>query len=72
MSYEHRDERDVADAVTNYLTIGDDQIATGHGLVTLHVVHARSSLPDSARLLAKVEDSSDEYEITITARKIRK
>jgi hypothetical protein len=70
MANPDRDEQDVAEALTSYFAVGDDRIATGHGLATLHPIHRARNL-----LLATVGQGDGEraidYEVTITVRRIR-
>lgn len=65
-------EQDIVEALADYVTAGDDRIATGHGTMTLHAAPMRGALlPAPARVRVRLEDKDgaiEEYEIAITAR----
>lgn len=65
------EEREVAQAVVDYLVAGDDQIASAVGTVRLHGVRpGRGLLPPPVTLRAQV--AGEEYELTMVARRVRR
>lgn len=65
------DEQDVAASLIDYLTGGDDQIPSKLGTITLHSLRGHGVFfASSEAMVARIDSKlSDEYEITIVARK---
>lgn len=65
------DEKDVATSIVDWITTGDEKVASQLGTVTMHSLRASGAhFASTSAFIARVDGKrSDEYEVEITVRR---